>query len=103
MASPFSTVEAFQQASDGPTQGAIYTFAHAPVINNIALLLAVLLFLWFLTRLIKKNRNPTRFDKSLGHLSLVIVAGLLSLAGANRDLSTASKAALNSERATDEP
>ncbi|MEO1389053.1 MAG: hypothetical protein AAFV85_17090 [Cyanobacteria bacterium J06634_6] len=88
MTSPFSTVEAFQQASDGPTEGAIYTFAHTPEINHIALLIAVFLFLWFLSSLSKNHSKLSRFEKSFSQLSVLIVAGLLSFVGHGKNQPT---------------
>ncbi|MEM9090040.1 MAG: hypothetical protein AAGC93_14975 [Cyanobacteria bacterium P01_F01_bin.53] len=102
MASPFSTIEAFQEAIEGPTQGAIYTFAHTPAVNTIALIFSVLLFGWFMVRLWKRPRKQAKFDKSLGSLSLVIVTGLLSLLGPEkmqpqRDFMVADKAAIETQ------
>lgn len=82
MSSPFSTFEEFEGAIDGPTGGAIYTFADSPAINTIALLICVGLFLWFLVRTFSTHYNVPAVDKSLNHLSALIVAGLISLAGA---------------------
>ena len=82
MSSPFSTFEEFQGAIDGPTGGAIYTFAGSPAINTIALLLSVGIFLWFLLRTFTTHYDVPTVDKSLNHLSAFIVAGLLSLVGA---------------------
>ncbi|WP_035986571.1 hypothetical protein [Leptolyngbya sp. KIOST-1] len=82
MSSPFSTFEEFEGAIDGPTEGAIYTFAHSPAINAIALLICVGLFIWFLVRTFSTHYEVPAVDKSLSHLSAFIVAGLLSLAGA---------------------
>jgi hypothetical protein len=81
MSSPFSTFEEFEGAIDGPTEGAIYTFAHSPAVNAIALLICVGLFLWFLVRTFSTHYDVPAVDKSLNHLSALIVAGLLSLAG----------------------
>ncbi|TVQ10008.1 MAG: hypothetical protein EA368_08500 [Leptolyngbya sp. DLM2.Bin27] len=82
MSSPFSTFEEFEGAIDGPTGGAIYTFAHNPAINAIALLIGVGLFIWFLVRMFTTHYDVPGVDHSLNHLSAFIVAGLLSLAGA---------------------
>lgn len=81
MSSPFATYEEFQGAIDGPTGGAIYTFAHNPTINIIALLIGVGLFFWFLARTFKSHYDTPIPEKALNHLSTFIVAGLLSLAG----------------------
>ncbi|MFQ4135175.1 hypothetical protein PGN35_002540 [Nodosilinea sp. PGN35] len=82
MSSPFSTFEEFEGAIDGPTAGAIYTFANSPAINAIALVICVGIFLWFLVRTFATHYEVPAVDKSLNHLSALIVAGLLSLAGA---------------------
>ncbi|MGB3200451.1 MAG: hypothetical protein WBA99_06095 [Nodosilinea sp.] len=82
MSSPFSTFEEFEGAIDGPTGGAIYTFANSPAINTIALLICVGLFLWFLVRTFSTHYQVPAIDKSLNHLSAFIVAGLISLTGA---------------------
>lgn len=81
MSSPFDTYEEFEGAIDGPTAGAIYTFAHNPTINVIALLIGVGLFFWFLARTFKSHYDLPIADKALNHLSTFIVAGLLSLVG----------------------
>ncbi len=81
MSSPFSTFEEFEGAIDGPTAGAIYTFANSPAINAIALIICVGIFLWFLVRTFSTHYEVPAVDKSLSHLSAFIVAGLLSLAG----------------------
>ncbi len=81
MSSPFSTFEEFEGALDGPTAGAIYTFAHSPAVNIIALLIGVGLFLWFLVGTFSTHYEVPAVDKSLNHLSAFIVAGLLSFAG----------------------
>lgn len=83
MSSPFSTIEDFNSAVDGPTEGAIYTFANSPVINNIALLLAVGIFIWFIIKTYSTHAGPSRVDKSMNHLSSFIVFGLLSLVTLN--------------------
>ncbi|WOD37908.1 hypothetical protein [Nodosilinea sp. E11] len=82
MSSPFSTFEEFEGAIDGPTGGAIYTFANNPAINTIALLICVGLFIWFLVRTFATHHEMPAVDQSLSHLSAFIVAGLLSIAGA---------------------
>lgn len=81
MSSPFATYEEFEGAIDGPMGGAIYTFAHTPTINAIALLIGVGLFVWFLARTFKSHYDLPIPEKALNHLSTFIVAGLLSLAG----------------------
>ncbi|MEM6451020.1 MAG: hypothetical protein AAF703_11960 [Cyanobacteria bacterium P01_D01_bin.105] len=85
MSSPFSTIEEFNGAMDGPTEGAIYTFAHSPAINMIALLVAVGIFVWFLvaTYTTHPDDKPSAVDKSINHLSSFIIIGLLSLVAAD--------------------
>lgn len=88
MSSPFSTIEEFNSAADGPTEGAIYTFANTPIINNIALLVAVGLFVWFLIKTYSTGHKTSSVDKSLNHLSTLIVASGLSLVAASHRLPT---------------
>lgn len=83
MSSPFSTIEEFEGAIDGPTGGAIYTFAHTPIVNTIALLMAVGLFIWFMVGTYATHHELPKVDRSLNHLSVWIVAGLLSMVGAD--------------------
>ncbi|MEM9904656.1 MAG: hypothetical protein AAF921_06505 [Cyanobacteria bacterium P01_D01_bin.44] len=78
-ASPFTTLEEFNGAIDGPTGGAIYTFANTPAINNIALLVSVGLFIWFIARTYAPHHNLPTVDRSLNSLAMFIVAGLFSL------------------------
>jgi hypothetical protein len=82
MSSPFSTIDEFQGAIDGPTEGAIYTFAGSPAVNTVALLIGIGIFFWFLAKTFSTRYEANAVDKSLNHLSAFIVAGLLSLAGA---------------------
>lgn len=82
MFSPFSTIEEFEGAIDGPTGGAIYTFAHSPALNAVALVICVALFIWFLVKTFAAPHGVPTADSSLNHLSAFIVAGLVSLAGA---------------------
>jgi hypothetical protein len=84
MSSPFSTVQEFNGAVDGPTEGAIYTFAQTPAINTIALLLSVGLFIWFMTKTYHSQTKPSSVDKSLNQLSTFIVVGLLSVIAAEQ-------------------
>lgn len=85
MSSPFSTIEEFNGAIDGPTEGAIYTFANTPIVNILALLVAIGIFVWFIvaTYSIHVPSPATTVDKSLNHLSSFIVIGLLSLVAAD--------------------
>lgn len=79
MSSPFSTLEEFNGAIDGPTGGAIYTFANAPMINNIALLASVGIFIWFIVKTYNTHAEPPAMDRSLSKLSTFIVVSLLSI------------------------
>ncbi|MEO0374343.1 MAG: hypothetical protein AAF329_06855, partial [Cyanobacteria bacterium P01_A01_bin.17] len=72
-ASPFSTIEEFKDAADGPTEGAIYTFAHNPTLNNIGLVIAVGLFIWFIASTYAANNTTPPIDKSLSRLSSFII------------------------------
>ena len=92
MSSPFSTIEEFNSAIDGPTEGAIYTFANAPVFNMIALLVAVGLFVWFIASAYT-HAKPPAVDRSLERLSSFIVIGLLSLVAADYPRSVRSEKA----------
>ncbi len=82
MSSPFSTIEEFEGAIDGATEGAIYTFYNSPVVNIIALLIGVVLFCWFIFKTFSTHYDLPGVDKSLNSLSVLLVAGLLSLTGA---------------------
>lgn len=84
MSSPFATLEEFNAAIDGPTEGAIYTFAHTPAINNIALLVSVGLFIWFIVATYATGHTLPSVDKPLSRLSSFIVIGLLSLVAADQ-------------------
>lgn len=79
MSSPFSTIEEFNNVLEGPTEGAIYTFAGSPMINNLALLASVGIFIWFIVKTYRSHAKPSSFDKSMNTLSSFIVIGLLSL------------------------
>jgi hypothetical protein len=81
MSSPFSTIEAFEGAIDGPTGGAIYTFAHVPIVNAIALIIAACLFIWFMVSSFSTRYEETSAEQSLQNLTMLILAGLLSLVG----------------------
>ncbi len=84
MPSPFSTLEEFNAAIDGPTAGAIYTFAHTPAINAIALVVSVGIFVWFIVATYATNHHLPSVDKSINRLSSFIVIGLLSLVAADQ-------------------
>ena len=79
MTSPFQTIEEFNGAIDGPTGGAIYTFANSPAINNIALIASVGLFIWFVVSTYATHHELPKMEKSLNSLITLIVVGLLSL------------------------
>lgn len=103
MSSPFSTIEEFNGAIDGPTGGAIYTFAKTPIINHIALVVAAGIFVWFIVNTYSDRHEPSvehaaenGVDKSLNHLSMFIVAGLLSFVAAGHRY--ASRPGANVER-----
>lgn len=81
MSSPFSTFEEFEGAIDGSTGGAIYTFAHTPAVNAIVLLITVGLFFWFMVGTFATRYEESSLDRSINSLSVLILAGLLSLAG----------------------
>lgn len=84
MSSPFANIEEFNSALDGPTGGAIYTFAQSPAINIIALLVAVGIFIWFIISTYRSHAEPhSGVDKSLNHLSSFMVIGLLSFVAAS--------------------
>ncbi|NEQ52656.1 MAG: hypothetical protein F6K11_21380, partial [Leptolyngbya sp. SIO3F4] len=71
-------------AIDGPTGGAIYTFAHTPVINNLALIASVGIFVWFIVATYLPGHHLPSVDKSINRLSSFIVIGLLSLVAADQ-------------------
>ena len=109
MPSPFSTLEEFNAAIDGPTGGAIYTFAHTPAINAIALIASVGIFVWFIVATYSTSHHLPAVDKSINRLSSFIVIGLLSLVAADQIQQThrhtdptqeAAKAEQSSRRAT---
>jgi len=84
-ASPFTTIEEFNNVLDGPTEGAIYTFAQSPAINMIALLVSVGIFIWFIAATYSTHASPTSsMDKSLNQLSSFIIVSLLSVVAANQ-------------------
>ena len=84
MTSPFSTLEEFNAAIYGPTGGAIYTFAHTPAINAIALVASVGIFIWFIVATYASNHELPSVDKPINRLSSFIVIGLLSLVAADQ-------------------
>lgn len=80
MSSPFQTLDEFKQAADGPTEGAIYTFANNPGVIGVALVVCVLPLLWFIyaSYAIKADKSEASDPMNL---SVLIIAGLASLFG----------------------
>lgn len=83
MSSPFTTIEEFNGVLDGPTEGAIYTFANTPIINVLALLVSVGLFIWFIVATFTTHAEMPTVNKSIDRLSSFIIIGLLSLVAAD--------------------
>ncbi|GAB4376841.1 MAG: hypothetical protein Kow00121_24710 [Elainellaceae cyanobacterium] len=79
MSSPFQTIEEFNQATEGPTGGAIYTFANNPALIGIAIIASVLLFCWFIYASFTVKAEQEKVSNPV-NLSVLIVAGLVSLA-----------------------
>lgn len=76
-ASPFQSWEEFEGAIDGPTGGAIYTFADRPVLIGIMLVVAALIFLYFLYASFHISGGEST-AKSPSTLGLLLVAGAAS-------------------------
>lgn len=76
-ASPFGSWEEFEGAIDGPTGGAIYTFADRPALNGIMLVVAALIFLYFIYASFHIKSGQTS-AKSPPVLGLLLVAGVAS-------------------------
>jgi hypothetical protein len=76
-ASPFATWEEFQGANDGPTGGAIYTFADRPALLGIATVVAVLLFVYFIYASFNIKSGDTSAE-SPHVLAVLLVAGAAS-------------------------
>ncbi|MEM6522124.1 MAG: hypothetical protein AAF722_22665 [Cyanobacteria bacterium P01_C01_bin.70] len=76
-ASPFQTWEEFEGAVDGPTGGAIYTFADRPALIGIMVVVAALVFLYFLYAAfhISSGESTAKPPSALG---LLLVAGAAS-------------------------
>lgn len=76
-ASPFQGWEAFEGAIEGPTAGAIYTFADRPVLIGIMIVVAALIFLYFIYASfhISSGRSTPKSPPVLG---LLLVAGAAS-------------------------
>jgi hypothetical protein len=84
VASPFRTWEEFEGALDGPTEGAIFTFADRPAITAVLIIVSALMFIYFLYASFhtKVNDEPAKSPTALGVLFL---AGAVSLASAMYD------------------
>ncbi len=76
-ASPFNTWEEFEGAIDGPTGGAIYTFADRPALIGIMVVVAALVFLYFLYAAFHISSGESK-PKSPTTLGLLLVAGAAS-------------------------
>ena len=98
-ASPFTTIEEFNGAADGPTEGALYTFAQNPTLNNVALLVAVGLFVWFIVSAYATHHEVPPIDKSLSRLSSFIIVGCLSLVAADHQSSSCPGKPMRTEQA----
>lgn len=101
MSSPFQTLDEFKQAADGPTEGAIYTFANNPGVIGVALVVCVLPLLWFIYASYTTKAESSESDSAM-NLSVLIVAGLASLFGSlsQGDSHTAKEAQLRRDRTT---
>lgn len=76
-ASPFGTWEEFEGAIDGPTGGAIYTFADRPALIGVMVFVAALIFLYFLYVAFNvKNGHSTA--KSPQVLAILMLVGATS-------------------------
>lgn len=76
-ASPFKTWEEFEGSIDGPTGGAIYTFADRPALIGIMVVVAALVFLYFLYASFHISGGQST-AKSPTTLGLLLVAGAAS-------------------------
>ena len=76
-ASPFKTWEEFEGTIDGPTGGAIYTFADHPALIGIMVVVAALVFLYFLYAAFHISSGESS-AKSPPMLGLLLVAGAAS-------------------------
>ncbi|MEB3357308.1 MAG: hypothetical protein VKK04_11330 [Synechococcales bacterium] len=76
-ASPFRSWEEFEGAADGPTGGAIYTFADRPALIGIMVVVAALIFLYFIYASfhIKSGHSSAKSPSVLG---MLLVAGAAS-------------------------
>lgn len=96
-ASPFATAEEFAGAIDGPTGGAIYTFADRPAINGILIVVSALMFIYFLYSAFHTKINDAP-PKSLATLGALFLAGAVSLGSAVYDAYAARNAQEASHR-----
>ncbi len=76
-ASPFQGWEEFEGAADGPTGGAIYTFADRPALIGIMVIVSALIFLYFIYASFHISGGEST-AKSPGVLGLLLVAGAAS-------------------------
>jgi hypothetical protein len=76
-ASPFATWEEFEGAIDGPTGGAIYTFADRPALLGIATVVAALIFIYFIYASFNIKSGDTSAEPPQA-LGLLLVAGAAS-------------------------
>jgi len=78
-ASPFKTGEEFAGALDGPTGGAIYTFADRPALIGIMVVLSALIFLYFIYASfnVKAGESTAKSPEVLGVLLLVGAASAM--------------------------
>ena len=76
-ASPFKTWEEFDGAIDGPTGGAIYTFADRPALIGIMVVVAALVFIYFIYASFNMRAGESN-AKSPPMLGLLLVAGAAS-------------------------
>ena len=79
-ASPFSTWEEFEGAIDGPTGGAIYTFADRPALIGVMIFVAALVFIYFLYSAfnIKNGHSTAKSPQVLAVLMLVGAASAMT-------------------------
>lgn len=76
-ASPFQTWEEFEGAIEGPTGGAIYTFADRPALIGIMVVVAALIFLYFIYASFHISSGESS-AKSPTVLSALLIAGAAS-------------------------
>ena len=76
-ASPFATWEEFEGAIDGPTGGAVYTFADRPALLGIATVVSALVFVYFIYASFHIKSGDTSAEPPHA-LGLLLVAGAAS-------------------------